>query len=131
MIIPSNLPEQVEQVLDFDISYRVLHPAALLTNIQTNTTVKIPFSSLINKYKDFLTEIIETIELTDEEQEKYLYKPKKLSDDLYGTTELWSEIMVLNSAVSVIDFKPKKVKVYNPYRLKDYINEIMILEDVQ
>lgn len=131
MIIPSNLPEQVEQVLDFDISYRALHPAALLTNIQTDTTIKIPFSSLINKYKDFLTEIIETIELTDEEQEKYLYKPKKLSDDLYGTTELWSEIMVLNSAVSVIDFKPKKVKVYNPYRLKDYINEIMILEDVQ
>ena len=52
-----------------------------------------------------------------------------VSEELYGTTEFWDQILILNNAFSIIDFKPKVLKVYDPERLKLYLNEIMILEE--
>lgn len=129
LIIPTSIPEQVNQAKDMEISYRVLHPTAILHDNISNRDIVFPFSSVISKYKDFLYEIIITIDLTEEESNYYQFKPKMLSEDLYGTTELWDTILVLNNTVSVSEFKPNKLKVYDPQRLKAYLNEIMLLEE--
>ena len=84
---------------------------------------------LFNIYKDYLSNIIMEIELNAEEQVMYLYKPKLLSEDLYGTTELWDTILLLNDCVSVIDFKPVTVKIYDPEEFKALLNEIMLIEE--
>ena len=130
MSIPSTITEQVYEAKSLDISYRTLHPAAVILDEQTGRNIQIPFSSLINKYKDFLHEIIIEIPLSEKEKEIYMFKPKMLSEDLYGTTELWDTILILNNVVSVSEFKPDVVKVYDHNRLKKYINEILILEEL-
>ena len=129
MEIPSTMKEQVQSVRDLDISYRVLHPGAIITDVSDKYNIKIPFSSIINKYRDFFNAIIIDMELSEEDQLFYMYKPKALSEYLYKTPEFWGEILALNSCYSVIDFKPKVAKVYDPDRFKRYLNEIIVIEE--
>lgn len=128
MSIPATLPEHVQQIKEMDISYRTLHPCIIIKNSSDNRNIQIPFSSLTNKYRDFLSTIIISEKLDEETQELYAFKPKLVSMYLYGTTELWSDILILNEAVSIIDFKPKILRVYDPSKFKTYINEIIMLE---
>ena len=129
MQIPSTMPEQVSLAKELEISYRTLHPTAVLYNTESDTSIRIPFSSITNKYKDFLSTVVVSIALTPEEQEQYMFKPKALSVVLYDTTEFWNDLLILNNALSVIDFKPKMVKIYDPKRLKKVLNEIIMLEN--
>lgn len=129
MKIPATLPEQVNLIKSMEISYRTLHPACKIHDKKTDRTIRIPFSSITNKYKDFLSTTVIEVELSKEEEEMYLFKPKRLSEDLYGTTELWNDMLILNKSFSIIDFRPKKIKVYDPMKLKKVLNEIIILEE--
>lgn len=129
MQIPSTMPQQVDLAKEMEISYRTLHPAVIMYDKDSDRRIRFPFSSIVSKYKDFLYNIIIDIELNDEEQAMYLYKPKLLSEDLYGTTELWDTILILNNCQSVIDFKPKLISIYNPEEFKTYLNEIMLIEE--
>lgn len=127
--IPATITDQVEDAQGLEISYRALHPDAILNNVESNHSIRIPFSSIVNKYKDLLSNIIITQDLTPEEQIQYQYQPKRFSEDTYGSTEFWDTILILNNCKSIIDFKPKMVKLYDPDKLKTYLNEIMIIED--
>ena len=130
MIVPATVPEQVSLAKDMEISYRTLHPSLVISNVKNDDVIRVPYSSIINKYKDFLSTIVVEIKLDDAMREKYMYKPKMVSNELYGTTELWSEILILNNAYSVIEFRPRVLKCYDPNRFKSFINEIILLEDV-
>ena len=130
MIVPATIPEQVSLAKDMEISYRTLHPSLVISNVKDDDVIRVPYSSIINKYKDFLSTIVVEIKLDDAMREKYMYKPKMVSNELYGTTELWSEILILNNAYSVIEFTPRVLKCYDPNRFKSFINEIILLEDV-
>ena len=130
MKIPASMDEQIADIKDLDISYRILHPAAIIIDEYTSRNIRIPFSSLTSKYSNFLSTIIVEIELDDDEQVEYLFKPKALSNYLYGTTEFWNDLLILNNAYSTSEFKPRTVKVYDPNKFKKYINEILILEDI-
>ena len=127
--IPSTLPAQVSLAREVDLSYKVLHRNMLIRN-ETDGNIMVPFSSYINQYRIFLTDIIVTSELTQDEYRKYVYQPKTFSQDLYETTELWDTILILNQCTSVIEFDLKTVKYYDPDKLKSYLNEILILEEV-
>ena len=129
-VFPATMTEQISNIKDMEISYRVLHPTMQLTDKQSGRTIEVPFMSLMNKYKDFLSKAIDEVKLNDKLKIKYQYNPKAVSFDLYGTTELWDAILVLNNAKSIIDFTPSKIKYYNPSKLKPLLNELMILEGV-
>lgn len=128
MDIPATTPDQITSTRALAISYQTLHTTLTIHNVENNTNITVPFSSYMSKYKDFLSTIVQEIPLTAEEQDLYMYKPKMLSVDLYGITELWSDLLVLNNAFSIKDFKPVKLKAYDPFRIKAMINEILILE---
>ena len=68
--------------------------------------------------------------MTPPEVSLYRFKPKKLSYDLYGTTELWDALLELNQMYSIIEFDREKYKVFDPREFKTALNEIMILKDV-
>lgn len=127
--IPGTITDQISDAEELEISYRTLHPAAIIIDSESERNIRIPFSSIISKYKDFLSEIVISVELTEEEQLHYQYKPKALSEDMYGTTELWDSLLILNNCKSVIDFTPKVVKMYDPEEFKAYLNEVMIIEE--
>lgn len=128
MAIPVTMTDQINDVHDLEISYRVLHPGIYLTSTNDNDCIRIPYSSVTSKYKDYLSNIIIDAELTPELLIRYRYNPKRLSEDLYGTTQLWNDILIINNCVSVRQFNLKQVFVYDPSEFKDYLNEIMIIE---
>ena len=65
--------------------------------------------------------------MTDEEYLRYRYKPKLLSEELYGTQELHYMLLRLNHVYSVINFDFTEVRVFKPTIISK-INEIMVLE---
>jgi len=129
--VPATLIEQIDDSKDSDISYRTLHMQAIIRDEESGDSIKVPFHSYLSKYKDFLSGIIIEYELTEESRRKYWYKPKTFSFDMYGITDLWYSILLLNNCFSISEFTPKKtIKYYDPDRLKLYINEIFVLEGV-
>lgn len=53
--------------------------------------------------------------------ETMFYKPKLLSLELYGTTELWLALLRANNMKNVTEFHYPYIKVYDPDRLKELI----------
>jgi hypothetical protein len=128
MAIPATMEDQIAEVKDLEISYRNLHPGIYLTSKNENDKIRIPYSSVTNKYKDYLSNIIIDADLTEDELLMYRFNPKRLSEDIYGTTQLWNDILIINNCVSVRQFDLDRVKIYDPEEFKSYLNEIMIIE---
>lgn len=124
----STIEELVNSVNNMEVSYRNLHTYAHIRN--KDDVIKIPYKSVIKEYLPFLQSSVVTLEMGDVEASKYRFKPKRLSYDLYGTTELWSALLELNDMASIIDFDTNIIKVFNPKEFKTLLNEIMILEEI-
>lgn len=129
MVIPSTIDELISMA-NSEISFRNFHSDLIIMNEATGDSIRVPIESLLGKYRYFLDEIVITVKLYDDEFEKYRYAPKTLSDRLYGTTELWSGILAINHCISVIDFNKNPFKIYDPQKIKNLLNEILILEKV-
>ena len=115
--------------MDQDVRYGTYHEMNLIQNEQTGEIIRVPAMSLMNKYRHFLQEIVTVkFKMSDEEFRKYKYAPKRLSFDLYGTTEYWSALLELNNCLSISDFNKQWIKAYDPKRLPSYVNEILIKE---
>jgi len=110
-----------------DISHNKLHLKASFSDSSNNILI-FNYSSLVEKYKYFLEKYTKNIEFSDIEYEKYKFKPKSLSVDLYGTTELWSAILRMNNVLSISQFSLKKIKLFTT-NILSVLNEIMILEE--
>lgn len=131
MALPVSLQEQIQEARDWEISYKTLHPEAILQDRHSGRNLLIPFSSLTNKYKDFLATIITSTDLDEKDARKYLYNPKLLSYDIYETTEFWNDLLIINNCYSIFEFAPRKnFRYYDPSQLKEVLNEILILEGV-
>lgn len=112
-----------------DVRYGTYHEMTLIQNEQTGEIIRVPAMSLMNKYRHFLQEIVTVkFKMSDEEFRKYKYAPKRLSFDLYGTTEYWSALLELNNCLSISDFNKQWIRAYDPKRLPSYVNEILIKE---
>lgn len=129
--IPSTMGEFIDTIEDMDISYRVLHDRCAIYTPKRKRIATISLTSLVNKYRDALKSIIIELELDDVEQARYMYQPKTVSEEVYGTTEFWDIILVLNGFKSISTFVPKTLKLYDPDKLKSYINEIMLIENIE
>lgn len=124
----STIQELIDSVKDMEVSYRNLH-----TNIYINNkgeTIKIPYKSIVAEYLPILKSSAVELPLTDNEIILYRFKPKKLSYDLYGTTELWSSLLELNDVYSIIDFDFETVKVFDPKEFVKLLNEVLIIENI-
>lgn len=127
--IPVTMTDHINEIKAMDISYRVLHPSIEMNDEETGINATIPFSSVVNKYKDFLKPILMEYKLSEEEQVLVRYKPKLVSETIYHTTELWDVILLLNNCLFASEFTPTVLKVYDPKEFKKYLNEIMLLEE--
>lgn len=79
---------------------------------------RIPISDFFVKYKDELSPYVEYYNLP----ESMFYKPKMVSLELYGTTELWLSLLRLNGMKNISEFSMPIIKVYNGIKLKEMIN---------
>ena len=113
MIIPTTVSEQIQNAVNAEVSYRKLHEHAIVVNNQSGDT--------INVYQYTIPE---------DEFVRYRYNPKMLSYDLYDTTEYWFLLLAINNCVSKIDFTNNTVKIIDPKSISEFVNEVMILEDL-
>lgn len=128
MIIPLSVDNDISYGLTSLREHRDINETLYLTT-KSGVTIAEVLNPYTSKYKDFLDPYITTTELTEEQQYKYRYSPKKLSLDLYGTTGYWSMILFLNECHSIIDFAPKTVKYVDPRYVDMLFDEIKILEE--
>lgn len=101
-----------------------------LKNVITNSAGEmfvVNFSNLYEKYYELLLENTVVLVLNEEEYKKYRFKPKLLSYELYGTTELHYMLLRLNHMYSVINFDLSEIRVFTR-NIISLLNEIMIIE---
>ena len=87
-----------------------------------------PYQSLVCKYYYALVPFMKEVTLSDSDYMKYKNNPKKLSQDLYGTPELWSSLLYINNTVSIADFKKKKIKIFTSDILTK-LEELLVLSE--
>lgn len=124
----TTIQELIDSVNDMEVSYRNLHTNIFIKN--KNNIIKVPYKSIISTYLPFFQDTVVTATLNPDEIVLYKYKPKMLSNDLYGTTELWSALLELNGVSSIIDFTFETPKVFNPNTFLKKLNEVMIMEGI-
>lgn len=132
-LIPVTIDDQIKEIKQRDLSYRMLHQGAVIYNEETDTFIEVPFSSITAKYRDFLSQNLVYVTLAPEDCAAYRFRPKTFSYDVYGTTEFWNDILILNNCTSIRDFQPtpdKEVIYYDPDYMKEIINEVMIIENM-
>lgn len=81
----------------------------------------ITVQNVVNDYMDELRNACATVELTQEEQTKYYYKPKLLCSDIYGSPEIYFLILLINDMADVKEFTKPYVKMLRT----DHLNEIL------
>lgn len=128
--IPTNLEEQIYIAQNQEMSYRTLHKFAKIHNQETDENIIIPYADIFSKYKEFFKDEIIVIKFEPDMFTLYKYNPKRLSNDLYDTPELWFELLRLNHKSSVVEFTNPLVSLYRPNNLRSIINEILILEEI-
>ena len=95
-----------------------LYDTALISNASKDHFFRIPTSDFFIKYRDELSHIIRYITVP----EKAFYKPKIISLEYYGTTELWLSILRVNGMKSIIEFNLPVIAIYDPDGLKELIS---------
>ena len=131
MAVPTTLSEQVNIIKKTEISYRNLHPTAIISDKVSGRNIEIPWDSLFRRYRDILSKATVRITLKDNDMIRLRYNPKLASKELYKTTELWSELLFLNNCGSILDFvNIRTLVVYDPDELKSLLNEILILDKI-
>lgn len=88
-----------------------------------------PHQTIVCRYYDSLKSYIESKTFTEEEFYKYRFNPRFLSYALYGTPELWADILYINNMVSVAEFKKTTIKIFNEGILDAIIEIKKIIEN--
>ena len=78
--------------------------------IISNGTI-VSILNVINDYMDEIQENAVNVELNREQYRKYRMKPKLLCFDVYGNTEVYWVIMLMNGIIDVKEFDMKVLKM--------------------
>lgn len=80
--------------------------------------------NILNDYKDEIDKLAVTINLSDDEFLKYCYKPRLLSYDIYGDTEMFFIILFVNNICSAKEFNKRKIKMLKKSHMEDTLSLI-------
>lgn len=84
--------------------------------------------SIIERYYDLISPLIEEMVFDEVQTERYRCQPRRLSMDLYGTTDLWALLLRINNKMSMLDFTDSTVKVFS-YDILSFIREVTIMDE--
>lgn len=100
-----------------DLSYRESHNG-----------ISFVVKNVINDYITELKQLAYKVMLSDKEYEMYKYKPKLLSYDIYGTTEYYIYILLINDMCSIYEFDSKKLLIIPKTALNRALSSIYRVE---
>lgn len=79
---------------------------------------RIPFNDFFIEHMSEFNSAIQIYSIP----ETMFYKPKLLSMELYGTTELWIALLRLNGMKNITEFHKPVIMVWEPSTLKELID---------
>lgn len=94
-----------------------LYYDVIVSNEDKTKMFRMPIDDFFLKYKRELEDCKIYYTITED----MFYKPKVLSEQIYGTTELWLAILRANNMRNTTEFHYPIIKVYDPDRLKTLI----------
>lgn len=101
------------------ISLNNLYDTMLVGDADNPSNIfRVPIDDFFLKYRNELDSIKRIYSLP----ESLYYKPKMLSLQMYGTTELWLAILRANNMKNITEFHLPIIYIYDPAMLNDYIN---------
>lgn len=101
------------------ISLNNLYETKLITNADNPSHIyRVPWDDFFIKYRKQLNQIVALYSVPQDR----LYKPKMVSYELYGTTELWLGLLRLNNMRNISEFSLPIIKIYSPYQVKELID---------
>ena len=80
--------------------------------------------NVLNDYYDEIIDMSSWLVLTDEEYQKYRFKPKLLAHRLYGDPEIYFMLMFLNNVCNVKEFDFKRLRILRPNELNSVVSKI-------
>ena len=98
--------------------------------------LQIPTSNIFyEKYRGLILNNCIKVKVPNKSMAKYKYRPKSLSYDLYGTTDLWYLLLWINNMYSTTQFNQQIIYIFNPEKmsiLSRIINEEkeLLLENI-
>ena len=105
-----------------DLSY------SKLSYVEKRDGIDFPVHNIIDDYIDELKEKCLTITLSDSEWIKYRFRPKLLANDVYGTTEAYFLILLLNNICDIKEFYDKSLKMLKKDDLFEALSQIYNVE---
>lgn len=101
------------------LSLRNFYETLLVGDVNNSDHIfKIPINDFFIKYRKELDTIVQYYSVP----QSMFYKPKTVSYELYGTTELWLSILRLNGMRNITEFHQPIIKIYNANSLKELID---------
>lgn len=133
--MPANTPNETYTINQFielqakdEINYNAF---SLLERSSSNENVYYMISNIISNYLEDIEDDIKTVSVSELEKIKYIYKPKLLCYDIYGTTEVYFILMAINGVYNIKDFdlKDKKFKALSKSALFDFASKVYNAEE--
>ena len=91
---------------------------------ETDGSIEYTVKNILDDYMGELKEIALVVALSEEEYQKYLYNPKSLAYDIYGSTVLYPFIMALNGIANIREFDFKVLKLLRKSDLLSALSSI-------
>jgi len=94
------------------------YDSVLMTNRdRSEHIIRIPTYDIFLRYREHFQEAVILYQLP----RSMIYKPKLVSSELYGTTEMWLSLLRLNAMRNVAEFNRPMIMVYDPSIIRELI----------
>jgi hypothetical protein len=123
---PPDNANYIDDFIDAGQNLAFGHEKYMLKYQTEQSKIVVPMQSLVQKYRGAFRKYIVEYEMTDKEFERWKYNPKRMCKEMYGTPELWTEILFINHMVGITEFKKQTVKLYT-LGIIDAINELLMI----
>lgn len=128
-VYASTITDSIEEAKSNPLTHdKLFLKSAHQENKKANLVI-LNFTSFVRKYlEEIKKNYIMVVELDEADLLTYKYQPKKFCADFYGTTELWSGLLLINNMLSQIDFTSSTIYVFKKSIL-DFFDEVTVLEE--
>ena len=92
--------------------------------LEDGSTSIFPLYNVIWDYQEDMMKDAYTTRLTDNEFQRYKYKPKLLAADLYGNPEVYYIILILNDMMEEGEFDSRIIKLLSRSDMQRYLTSI-------
>lgn len=132
MYVVNNYSVETTPTLDRFIDAKPINQISFyylsLNNKDTSNNIEYCSHNILDDYLDDIKEVAQRVTLSEEEYIKFRFKPKLLANYLYGNSELYFIILLINDMCSVKDFDIKELNLVKRSDLTEILSSISMSE---